>query len=271
MPHLAVPGAELYFETDGRTQAPAVFMLPAGIASLRMWDRQVGALAEEHLVVRFDPRGIGGTRADESAFSHRDDVRAVLDHLGIARATLVGASFGGSIAIDVALETPDRVAGVVAVGSGPSGFPAVDLTPEEDRRIAELDDAEEARDWDRLVELETKLWAAGPRRALGNLDPYFVQEAFALNRANLPHLDRDAAAVPLSPPAYGRLGELDRPALVMVGAYDLGPAIMQYRYLVEQLPHVTGFVFDDAAHLPNLERAAEFDRVLGTWLGEAAL
>ena len=60
MPHLSVPGAELAYESDGRASAPALLLIPAGIATLRMWDPQVEALAADHLVVRYDPRGFGG-------------------------------------------------------------------------------------------------------------------------------------------------------------------------------------------------------------------
>lgn len=81
-------------------------------------------LAERHRVVMIDRRGMGlservGVAPD--AASANEDVRAVLDHLGIERAWLFGSSVGGTMAIDVALRRPDRVAGLLLFGTSASG------------------------------------------------------------------------------------------------------------------------------------------------------
>jgi len=272
MPHLTVPGAELYYESDGHASAPALLLIPAGIATLRMWDAQVEALAAAHLVVRYDPRGFGATRHDPAVpISNRADALAVLDHLGVDRATVVGSSRGGTIALDVALDAPDRVSGVVTIGAGPSGFPELPLTDEEHRRIDELDEVDPAVDARRLVRLETALWAAGPLRLEDDLDPGFVRRAHELNEPNIAHAADDGTMVPLDPPAYGRLGDIRSPALVMVGEYDLSTTRSHYDHLLEALPDATGFCFQDAAHLPNVERPDEFTHVLLDWLGERGL
>ena len=271
MPHLAVPGAELAYESAGHASAPAVVLLHSGIATMRMWDPHVPALTAAHLMVRLDARGFGATRHDGAPFSDRDDVRSVLDHLGIERATIIGAGRGGTTALDLALEFPDRVAGVVTVGSGPSGFPGLPLSDEEHRRIDELDDAFVASDWRRLTRLETTLWAAGSNRVESDLDPRFVARAHEIAAGNVAHAAEAVSPEPLEPPAYGRLGDIRIPALVMVGEYDLGPTRAHYEHLLEALPDATGFSFPDAAHLPNLERPAEFELVLLDWLGERGL
>ena len=131
MPHLDVDGATLYYETEGRASKPAVLLIHAGIAHLRMWDPIVPALAEGHFVIRFDSRGFGATTTEDVEFSDRTDARNVLDHLGVERALLIGCSRGGGIAIDLAVETPDRVSGLVTIGSGPSGFPYLEPTAAE--------------------------------------------------------------------------------------------------------------------------------------------
>jgi 3-oxoadipate enol-lactonase len=272
MPHLAVPGAELYFESDGRVSAPALLLIPAGIATLRMWDEHIDALAEHHFVARYDPRGFGATSHDEAVpFSNRGDALALLDHLGIPRATLVGASRGGTIALDLALDEPDRVAGVVTIGAGPSGFPELPLTEEEHRRFDEIDAVDPSSDAPLLVQLETALWAAGPRRVESDLDPGFVRRAHELNARNVAHANDDGTMLPLEPPAYGRLGDIRSPALVMVGEYDLSATLAQYEHLLDALPDATGFCFEDAAHVPSVERPAEFEHVLLDWLGERGL
>ena len=111
MPSLDVPGASLYYETDGQSLRLPLLLIHAGVATLRMWDPQIEALAQQHYVVRFDTRGYGKTETDDVPFSDRDDALALLDHLGIERATVIGCSRGGAIALDLAVEHPDRVRG----------------------------------------------------------------------------------------------------------------------------------------------------------------
>jgi 3-oxoadipate enol-lactonase len=77
--------------------------------------------------------------------------------------------------------------------------------------------------------------------------------------------------LPLEPPAYGRLRDIRSPALVMVGEYDISSALAEYEYQLDELPDATGYRFQDSAHLPSVERAAEFERVLLEWLGERGL
>lgn len=272
MPHLSVPGAELAYETAGRVSAPALLLIPAGIATLRMWDEHVEALAERHLVARYDPRGFGGSRHDEGVpFANHRDAIALLDHLGIERATLIGASRGGRIALDLALDAPDRVAGIVTIGAGPSGFPDTPLTDAEHRRFDVLDAVDPVSDAARLVQLETTLWAAGPLRIESDLDPVFVRRAHELNAPNISHAADDGTVLPLEPPAYGRLGDIRVPALVMVGEHDLRTARAHYDHLIEALPEATGFCFRDAAHLPSVERPEAFAHVLLDWLGDHEL
>lgn len=271
MPHIDVPGASLYYETDGHVSSPALLLLHAGIANLRMWDPQIEALAAGHFVIRFDARGFGQTTTENVEFSNLADATAVLDHLGIPLATLVGCSRGGSIAIDLAVAAPHRVAGLVTVGAGPSGFPEVELTEVEDARFDGLDEAFDAKDWHRLARLEAALWAFGPLRREEELDPDFVATAYELNRANVVHAEENPTPVPLDPPACDRVVDIDVPALITVGEYDITPTFAQYEYLLSAIPNASGCAFRDTAHLPSVERPTEFSRVLVDWLAENGL
>jgi 3-oxoadipate enol-lactonase len=267
MPSLDLPGAVLHYETTGRASAPALLMIPAGIATLRMWDEHAEALAASHLVVRYDPRGFGATRHDAAVpFANHADALALLDHLGVARATVVGASRGGGIAIDVALAAPDRVDGLVLVSARVGGHPDVEPTPDEQRRIDVVDAVDPLTDATRLVALETDLFAIGTGREEQALDAAFLRRAHELNEPNVSHAADDGDILPLDPPAYGRLGELDLPALVMVGDHDLSPFLAQYDTLVASLPDATAVRIADAAHLPSVERPAEFGSIVDEWL-----
>jgi 3-oxoadipate enol-lactonase len=271
VPHLDVPGATLYYETEGHISSPAVLLIHAGVATLRMWDPLAASLAESHFVVRFDTRGFGQTVSDNVAYSDRQDVRDILDHLGVPRATLIGSSRGGGIAIDVAVETPERAAGVVTIGSGPSGFPDTPLTGREDALFERIDDVSDVGDWHLLSHLEAEVWTLGPERAADDLDPAFVELAYALNRPNAAHGDDAPIAAPLSPPAYGRVADLDVPFLSVVGEFDVSAALAEHAYLVDTIPKAEGYVFRDAAHLPSVEHPDEFERIVTEWMARHRL
>jgi 3-oxoadipate enol-lactonase len=271
MPHLTVPGASLYYETDGHISQPALLLIHAGIATLRMWDPQIPALAADHFVIRFDTRGFGQTESEDVEFSNRADALALLDHLGVERATLIGCSRGGTIAIDLAVDSPDRVAGLVVIGSGPSGFPDTELTDVEDARFDEIDRAFEAQDWHRLARLEAAIWDFGPMRREEDLDPEFVATAYALNRVNVIHAEEKPVSLPLEPPAYDRVVDIDVPTLVAVGDYDMSEVLAAYEYLLTAVPNADGCVIHDTAHLPNVERPDVVERVLLGWLGDHSL
>jgi 3-oxoadipate enol-lactonase len=81
----------------------------------------VDVFAERYRVVRPDLRGFGKTPLPGGPFSNVADVRALLDRLGVEQAAVVGNSFGGRVALDLALEHPERVAALVPVASGVTG------------------------------------------------------------------------------------------------------------------------------------------------------
>ncbi len=271
MPRLDVPGASLYYETMGDPASPALLLIHAGIATLRMWDPQMAALAAHHHVIRFDTRGFGQTTTTNVEFSNRADARAVLDHLGVARATVIGCSRGGTIAIDLAVESPERVAGLVLIGSGPSGFADVELTDREDALFDKMDAAFAARQWPRLARLEVALWAVGPTRKAADVDPAFLALAQELNLRNVIHANEAPISLPMEPPALDRVSDIEVAALVTVGELDVTSALAHYEFLLEMLPQASGCTFRGAAHLPSVEHPLEFQRVLVSWLATNGL
>jgi 3-oxoadipate enol-lactonase len=134
-----------------------------------------------------------------------------------------------------------------------------------------LDGAFAAEDWALLHDLEVRLWSIGPTRDEADLDPAFVAEAYALNRANTVHHAETPIPTPLEPPAYDRVVDIDVPTLVTVGDHDLSRALIQYEYLLTTIPNADGCRFPDSAHLPSVEQKDEFERVLLGWLADKAL
>lgn len=111
MPIIDVAGATLYFETAG-TGDPLV-LIPGFASGIWTWKYQTNALSEQFKVITFDPRGIASSKiVDESTVSigHiADDIVDLLDELKVSRANILGISFGGFVAQDLALRYPDRL------------------------------------------------------------------------------------------------------------------------------------------------------------------
>lgn len=103
-------GARLAFETAGSGQ-PLV-LIPGFASGIWCWTHQIGPLSERFEVVTFDPRGIAGSDSGERAATISqiaDDVAALLDHLDLDSAHILGISFGGFVAQDLALRFPSKV------------------------------------------------------------------------------------------------------------------------------------------------------------------
>ena len=129
--------------------------------------------AAGYRVIRFDARGFGASTTEDVEFSPRDDLRAVMDALGIGRAVLVGNSRGGMLAFDTAIETPERVAAVVGVAAGLAGFDG-GSTPAEAAIEAEyerIDAAGDAAGADRVRDPDLGRRAAPAGRSGGRSDP----------------------------------------------------------------------------------------------------
>jgi 3-oxoadipate enol-lactonase len=96
-----VNGARMYYEVVG--EGEPLVLVHAGIADSRMWEAQITAFADRYRVIRYDMRGFGRTQIVEGPFSHHEDLRSLLDFLGLDRANIVGCSMGGGAVLDFAL------------------------------------------------------------------------------------------------------------------------------------------------------------------------
>lgn len=254
---LDVPGGKLYFEAAGAGRS--VVFIHAGIADHRMWDDQFDLFAEQYRVVRYDTRGFGRTTSENVEFSNRADVIALLDHLGIDKAVLIGCSRGGQIATDTTLEFPERVAALITVGSGPGGFEA-DVS-DEDEIVAQMEAAEQAGDWEKVIQLDIQLWGAGPQRSVDVLPASFVNKMVEMGRVNYSHRE-ELKPIVLTPPGVGRLNEINVPALILWGNYDTNYILQASPALADGIRGARRAIISGTAHLPNMEKPDEFNRMV---------
>jgi len=255
-------GARVYYEVEGSGEP--VVLIHAGVANLRMWDDQAAALRDTYRVIRYDTRGYGRTETDAVEFSNRADVAALLDHLGVESAHVVGLSRGGMIALDFALEFPDRVRSLVVAAGGIGGYESPD---DADASVFEAPDRMlEAKDWEGISEWETAYWADGPGQPAGRADPAIRAKVHDWILTNYRAEKEEGIPQVLDPPAVGRLGDLRAPLLVILGTLDEPGTQESMRHLAESVPGARLEVFEGAAHMLNLEQPDRFDALLRDFL-----
>lgn len=262
MPYLDVQGGRLYYDVTGEG-LPLVF-IHAGIADCRMWDEQVAHFGSRYRVIRYDTRGFGRTTTQDVEYSNRADLAALLDHLGVDKAVIVGCSRGGQIATDFTLEFPNRVAALVPVCAGVSGFEYD--TPEEDAPFEEAERLEELGDYDRLAELEVELWVVGLQRTPEQVDAGLRRRVYEMSRANFDHAHEGGRPIVLDPPAVDRLDTIRVPTLVMVTDKDTTYIRAAADALANGIPGARKVVIANSAHVPNMEHPDEFNRILGEFV-----
>jgi pimeloyl-ACP methyl ester carboxylesterase len=248
-------GHELYYEVQG-TGEPVV-LIHGLTLDLREWDAQVEALADKYQVIRYDRVGHGkssGLSASLPDGSVRDweYLRELLDELDVDKAHVVGLSMGGSVAIDFALQHPDRVQTLTPIDSVLGGYT---FSNEFGNRYNSYLNVSRTQG----VQAALPLWAADPMFAPANANPevrtkleqIVVQGHGALGVGAMFQWPNMLKVAGLS--AMSRLKEIDHPTLVMVGELDLADFQGQSNILDRNISNSTKLVVPGAGHMSDME------------------
>lgn len=257
-----IGGAKFYYETYGGGR-PLV-LVHAGIADRRMWDGQVEAFARHFQVIRYDRRGFGRTEMVAGAYSHHDDLYRLLEFLGVGRCCLLGASQGAKTVVDFTLEHPEMAEALVLAAPAVGGFSSDGERP---RQWDELEEADGRGDVARVNELELQIWVDGPRRTPEQVDPNVRELVREMNLIALTAPTDLGVEQELEPAAFGRLGEVRVPVLIIAGRLDTPRTLAAADLLGSGIPGARKVLIEGAAHLPNMERPGEFNRHVLAFLG----
>ena len=252
-----INGARIHYERAG-SGLPVIF-LHAGIADSRMWEPQARQLARHFDVICPDQRGFGRSELPPMRWSPVADLLALIDDLDLKPVHIVGCSMGGSLAIDFAITHAQRVSKLVLVGPAIGGANFGKKYPEV---FAEVRAADESKDMDALNLAEMYLFLDGPRRRRGYVRQPLRDLFLDMNGANMNIDWASATTDDIDPPAIDRLDEISAPTLIVVGDEDVPTIFDAVEALMERVPHARKAVIHDAAHLPNLEHPAEFNRIV---------
>ena len=181
------------------------------------------------------------------------DLRAVLDELGIEQANLVGCSQGGRFSVDFALAYPKRVSKLVLVAPAIGGAPQPEELPDDiDNLLQQAEQAEDQKHYDLVNRIEAHMWLDGPRSADGRV-PGSPRDLFL--RMNIiplksPSPGKDEAAKD----SFKRLKEIVAPTLLIWGDLDFPHLQERCALLGKRIKGAQ--VRDDAGHRAFAEPGA---------------
>jgi 3-oxoadipate enol-lactonase len=264
---LAADGARINVRIDG--DAGETVVLLAGFPLTReIWKSTVAHLAPARRVVRPDIRGIGATSVSDGPYLMEllaGDVAATLDALGVERATLVGHSLGGYVALAFARMFAERLNRLALVCSRLSAD-----TAQQARAREEL-----ALQLEREGNSEALVTAYVPRllcEETKRQKPEIVEYVSAIAR----HIDPRGAAAILRGMAFRGdsfdiAPDIGVPVLVIAGGADSVVPLDESRAMAAAFPRAEFAVTEHSGHLPMLEEPASIASLLSDWLAKTSL
>lgn len=256
-----VGDAKLHYELSGRGQT--VVFVHGWANTLAIWDDQLPAFNQRYQVLRYDRRGFGKSTGFADVSADPDDLRILLDSLGIASAYVVGLSAGSDVATRFAFAFPRRTLALVRLsGPPPVGMPGAPTRAQENR--AALAQIARTHGLDSLH----KFVLAQP----GFAPPADETEAERQRRLDRQKKGWDYSGRDLLDPKpqsgrvpavpWERIRDLTVPTLLVNGATDGARQMMVADSLARYLPNVTRVVIPRAGHAANLSQPERFNSAL---------
>lgn len=231
-----------------------------GVTAAANWWLNLPQLSAFGRCIAIDSIGYGQTVVpDGTAYGIREWVRhavRVLDALGIEKTWIVGNSLGGWLAFQFAIDFPERLLGIVSMGTGGAKLTAAlqghsnpVLTEEGVRKTLELFVVDKSLVTDELVALRHQ-------SALNDTASDRLADVVAAR-------DRDRGELPLD---FNVLSKLALPVLLIHGVQDAVIPVARTWELLNVIPHADAHIFSQCGHWSQVERADEFNEVVGSYL-----
>jgi pimeloyl-ACP methyl ester carboxylesterase len=257
-------GIRIVYEIQG--EGRPLVLIHGWSLNLRMWDEQVPALSRLYRVIRYDRRGFGLSGGHEDTTRGPGDLRALLTHLGVERAHVLGMSQGAWIALSFALSYPGMVDGMILQGpQAPSGF---GLRWDGDDRVP----LEHYRQLVKSSGLPAfrEAWSGHPLMAIPPGREELKERLKTILDAypGGDFLDPVPQSKEAVSPRMERLSEINVPALVVVGNQEIPFFRIVADALVYALPNARKAVIEGGGHLINMIRPGEYNKHILEFLGK---
>lgn len=253
-------GIETNYEVHGKEGAPWLVLSHSLACSVRMWDPQIAALKEGHRILAYDTRGHGASEAPKGAYSLEmlaDDLKALLDGVGVKKPHFCGLSMGGMIGQTFALKYPG-VLRTLTLADTTSRYPG-DVGPQWQERIKIAENQGMAP----LVQPTLERWFTepfrksnpGPVAAIAKLIAATPVAGYAGCCHAIPKINLTS-----------RLKEIKTPILVICGDQDPGTPPAMAQEIHDNAPGSKLVMIAQAAHLSNLENPTAFTKAMQEFL-----
>ena len=256
----------VYYESTGK--GDAVLLLHAGLLDHTMWAEQVKVLSQHYRVITIDQPYHGKTTGSDTTLLVQELIRIVLDSLGVQKTSLAGLSMGASAAQDFMIAYPYRVNKVILISAGINGYEKEHVMdsvsmywyPLFKQALSDGDTAAAAKEF-------TKAWAEGIYRKADSLKSPASKFVYHLSLGNLrTHKMEGWPMLNEKPTAMEKLGSVHLPVLVIDGDKDL-PYILNCSANLEKNIQGAGHkTIKDVAHMLNLEKPEELNKLLSDFL-----
>ncbi len=241
---ISAAGVEFHSHQTG--EPPRAIFLHGFGGDLHTWDLLWPALSEKLSALRYDLRGFGASSAsdDETPFRHADDLLAIMDVLGVDACDLVGVSMGGAVALNFALDHPQRVRRLILISPG-----LVAWEWSSEWRTLWRAITAQARSGD--MQAARQLWWQHPLFATTRASAAAKSLRESIQRYSGRQWLRDNELHAL--PDVERLHALEPRTLLLTGGRDFADFRLIADLLETSAPHLTRIDWPECGHLLQLE------------------
>lgn len=248
-----VNGTRLYYEMAGTGQA--LVLIHGFSLDRRIWDDQFERFAQTYHVIRYDLRGFGQSALpNDQPYAHADDLKALLDHLGIGRAHLVGLSLGGWVAANFALAYPEVTHGLVLADAVLLGL---GWSKEYLAATNPIWEAAAKEGVEAALELWLQTPLMAPAIARPDVEPRLRQIVADYSGWHFVNTDPGQTL----PNVLERLQSIIAPTLVIVGEYDMAD-FQRIADTLLQIPKARKTIVAGSGHLVNMEAPERFNEII---------
>jgi pimeloyl-ACP methyl ester carboxylesterase len=266
-----VNGTKLYYETyETEGSGDAIVLVHGNEGDRRHWDFQIGPLAMNYKVIRYDVRGYGKSALPnpEEAYSDYEDLKALLEYLNINEAHICGLSMGSGIAVSFAIAYPENCKSLISVGPWASGYGSGDFkSPAADSlfkamgitaSIARDKGSKEATDYFLTGNEVFKNTLRSPK-TIDHLRMIGYDYSFW-------GFINESKRLPLQPPAISQLDKIKIPTLIVTAEYDLEACKEIAEIMKREIEGSKLVSIVDAGHCMNIDKPEEFNEQVTSFI-----
>lgn len=251
--------AKISVDTYGSGEA--ILFIHAGIADKRMWQEQINLLSNQYYIINIDLPGFGKSELLSTEINYTDVVKEVIEFYQLSSVTVIAASFGAKVAIDVCLIYPEKIKRMILVSPAVSGW-------EDSLEIQEYEQMEEStRNLQELVELNYDFWIKRNRQSQ-SINPEVKTLMFTMLLDNFAIDTQYVEEISVIDNSMQQLDKVQHSVLIINGEEDVTDFLSIGKLIHKEVLHSELIIISKAAHLPNIEYPNLFNHYITDFLRE---